>query len=69
MYDPVGDFLIVIIIVVGFVGLMAIIIGAANSDEKHDKQMREQFSQCQKDHKEWVLTGDNGLDGICVTKK
>jgi len=62
-----------------FFTFMLLIAGAAcvlllvwgfNSDEKHNDKMREQYTQCQKDGKEWVLTKSNGsLDGICVTKR
>lgn len=73
MYDPVGDILeaffwiLLFVCIVG--GLIAMVIHGGNQDKKHDDKMRQDFSNCQKDHKEWVLTGKNGLDGICVSKK
>lgn len=73
MYDPLSEALealfYVIVVVVVFGGMIALIFVGADKDQKHDDKMRQDFSNCQKDHKEWVLTGKNGLDGICVSKK
>lgn len=73
MYDPLGEALEalawIFLFVVVFGGIIALLFVGADRDQKHDDKMRQDFSNCQKDHKEWVLTGKNGLDGICVSKK
>lgn len=71
--DPLGDVLEglfwMVVIAVLVVGAIALGIHADKRDKQHDDKMRQDFAQCQKDHKEWVVTSKNGLDGICVTKK
>jgi hypothetical protein len=51
------------------VGLVGAAVHAGNKSDQHDEQMRQQISQCNKDHKQWIFTKDYGLDGICVTQK
>lgn len=71
--DPLADalefFFWLIVVVVLVVGVVAMAVHADKREKAHDDKMRQDFAQCQKDHKEWVVTGKNGLDGICVTKK
>ncbi len=72
MYYDGEDALVLIyifIMIVFIVGLVTLAVHASNADEKHEIEMRNQYAQCVKDNKEWVLTDKYGIDGICVTKR
>jgi hypothetical protein len=59
----------IVIVIAFFIGFVVLIAAAVESDNKHEENMRTQYAQCVKDGKEWVLTRDYGLDGVCVSKR
>lgn len=67
MYDPVGDFLFVLLLLAVVIGVPLLIVAADKSDKKHDREEQSRYEQCVKENKDWVR--QVGGKYVCVTQR